>query len=72
MNPGCRVTGLLLVLLALLQSLPVAADAWQAQQWPAAVSEWVRLALLPGALWVYLRTFRLIGCSRCRDDDGLR
>ena len=34
MNPGCRVMGLFLVLLALFQALPVAVDAWQAQQWP--------------------------------------
>jgi len=69
MNPGCRVTGLFLVLLALMLALPVAADAWQAWQWPHTASAWIRLALLPGALWVHLRYLRVIGCSRCGDDD---
>ncbi|HMA11754.1 MAG TPA: hypothetical protein VKO83_07685 [Steroidobacteraceae bacterium] len=40
MNPGCRASGLFLV-------------------------------LLPGALWVHLRYFRVIGCSRCGGDEGL-
>ncbi|HQS82896.1 MAG TPA: hypothetical protein PKV42_10595 [Thiobacillus sp.] len=69
MNPGCRVMGLFLVLLALFQALPVAVAAWQAQQWPGTVSEWIRLALLPGALWLYLRYFSILGCRRCGDDD---
>ena len=29
MNPGCRVMGLFLVVLALFQSLTVVVDAWQ-------------------------------------------
>jgi hypothetical protein len=66
MNPGCRASGLFLVLLA----LPVAAEAWQARQWPYSASDWIRLALLPGALWVHLRFFRRIGCGRCADDAG--
>jgi hypothetical protein len=61
--------GLFLVLLALFQSLPVAVEAWQAQQWPDAPSEWIRLALLPVALWLYLRYFSILGCRRCRGDD---
>ena len=69
MNPGCRVMGLFLVLLALFQALPVAVAAWQAWQWPDTVSEWIRLALLPGALWLYLRYFSMLGCRPCRDDD---
>jgi hypothetical protein len=69
MNPGCRVTGLFLVLLAVMLALPVAADAWQTRQWPHTASEWIRLALLPGALWLYLRYLLLIGCSRCGGDD---
>jgi hypothetical protein len=63
------VAGLFLVLLALFQSLPVAVDAWQARQWPATASEWIRLALLPGALWLYLRYFSILGCRQCGDDD---
>jgi hypothetical protein len=39
MNPGCRVTGLFLLGLALFQSLSVAVDAWQAPQWPVLASE---------------------------------
>lgn len=70
MNSGCRVTGLFLVLLALLQLLPVAVDTWQAQHWPDTASEWVRLALLPGALWLHLRYFRTLGCRQ--DVDGPR
>lgn len=72
MNPGCRVMGLFLVLLALFQALPVAVAAWQAQQWPDAVSEWIRLSLLPVALWLYLRYFSILGCRRCGDDDDVR
>ncbi|HET9463014.1 MAG TPA: hypothetical protein VFO43_03515 [Thiobacillus sp.] len=72
MNPGCRVMGLFLVLLALFQSLPVAVEAWQAQQWPDTLSEWLRLALLPGALWLYLRYFSILGCRQCADDDDVR
>lgn len=72
MNPGCRVMGLFLVLLALLQALPVTAEAWQARQWPGTPSEWVRLGLLPAALWLYLRYFRMLGCHQCGDDHDVR
>ena len=68
MNPGCRVMGLFLVLLALFQGVPVAVEAWQAQQWPDKVSEWIRLALLPGALWLYVRYFSILGCRQCGKD----
>jgi hypothetical protein len=62
---------LFLVLLALFQALPVAIDAWQARQWPANATGWLRLALLPGALWLYMRYFSILGrCRRCRDGDG--
>ena len=71
MNPGCRVTGLFLVGLALFQSLSVAVDAWQAQQWPLFPSEWVRLALLPAALWVYVRYFSLWGRCQCGSADDV-
>jgi hypothetical protein len=64
--------GLFLVLLALFQSLPVAVEAWQVRQWPDTPLEWVRLALLPGALWLYLRYFSIVGCSQCRGDDDKR
>jgi hypothetical protein len=64
--------GLFLVLLALFQALPVALDAWQARQWPDTASEWIRLALLPGALWLYLRYFSILGCRRCGDGDEPR
>ena len=72
MNPGCRVMALFLVLLALFQALPVALDAWQARQWPDTVSEWIRLALLPVALWLYLRYFSILGCRQCGGDDEPR
>jgi len=72
MSPGCRVMGLFLVLLALFPSLPVAVDAWQARQWPDTPSEWIRLSLLPGALWLYLRYFSILWCRQCGDDDDLR
>ena len=72
MNPGCRVMALFLVLLGLFQALPVAADAWQARQWPDTVSAWLRLGLLPGALWLYLRYFSILGCRRCGGDDEVR
>jgi hypothetical protein len=72
MNPGCRLMGLFLVLLALFQGLPVAVDAWQAQRWPDTVSEWVRLALLPVALWLYVRYFSILGCRQCGNDDEPR
>lgn len=72
MTPACRMGGLFLVLLALFQSLPVAVDAWQARQWPDTASEWVRLALLPGALWLYLRYFSILGCRQCGNDDEVR
>ena len=67
MNPGCRVMALFL---ALLQALPVAIDAWQTRQWPDSVTEWIRLALLPGALWLYLRYFSILGCRRCGDEEA--
>lgn len=63
---------LFLVLLALFQSLPVAVEAWQARQWPDSIVEWVRLALLPGALWLYLRYFSILGCRQCGGDDEPR
>ena len=63
---------LFLVLLALFQSLPVAVEAWQAGQWPGTTVEWIRLALLPGALWLYLRYFSIFGCSQCGRDDDVR
>ena len=72
MNPGCRAMAMFLVLLALFQALPVAVDAWQARQWPDTPSEWIRLALLPGALWLYLRYFSIVGCRRCGGDDDVR
>jgi len=65
--------GLFLVLLGLFQALPVAVDAWQARQWPDTVIEWLRLALLPVALWLYLRYFSILGCRQCRNDgDDIR
>jgi hypothetical protein len=63
---------LFLVLLALFQALPVALDAWQGRQWPDTASEWIRLALLPGALWLYLRYFSILGCRQCGQDDDVR
>jgi hypothetical protein len=63
---------LFLVLLALFQALPVALDAWQGRQWPDTASEWIRLALLPGALWLYLRYFSILGCRQCSKDDRIR
>lgn len=72
MNPGCRMMALFLVLLALFQSLPVAVEAWQARQWPATTVEWIRLVLLPVALWLYLRYFSVLGCRQCGRDDELR
>jgi hypothetical protein len=72
MNPGCRMMGVFLVGLALLQSLPVGVEAWQAQRWPGHASEWLRLALLPAAVWLYVRYFRFSGHCACGDDDDLR
>ena len=72
MNPGCRVMALFLVLLALFQSLPVAVEAWQTQAWPDSFVAWFRLALLPGALWLYLRYFSILGCRQCGRDDEPR
>ncbi|MDP1645561.1 MAG: hypothetical protein Q8K35_06160 [Thiobacillus sp.] len=72
MSPGCRVMGLFLVLLALFQALPVAVEAWQARQWSDTATEWVQLALLPGALGLYLRYFSILGCRQCGDDDDVR
>lgn len=68
LSPGCRALALFLVLLALFQSLPVAAEAWQTGRWPQGFVAWFRLALLPGALWLYVRYFSVLGCSRCGDD----
>lgn len=64
-SPACRLGALFLVLLALFQSLPVAVGAWEARQWPDTAVAWLRLALLPGALWLYLRYFSLFGCRSC-------
>jgi hypothetical protein len=72
MNPACRLLGLFLVLLALFQSLPVAVEAWQARQWPDTAWERARLALLPAALWLYLRYFSILGCRQCGHDDDVR
>ena len=72
MNLGCRVMGLFLVVLALFQSLTVAVDAWHAGQWPTRPSEWVRLALLPLALWVFVRYFSAWGNCQCGSDDEPR
>lgn len=69
MNFACRLMGLFLVLLALFQSLPVAVEAWHAKQWPDTLSEWVRLGLLPLALWLYLRYFSILGCRQCAVND---
>ena len=69
MTGGCRALALFLVLLALFQSLPVAVEAWQARQWPDSAGEWVRLGLLPGALWLYLRYFSVLGCRQCDPPD---
>jgi len=69
MSPGCRVTGLFLVLLALFQGVPVAVEAWQAQQWPDTVAEWIRLSLLPAALWLYVRYFSILDCRQCGKND---
>lgn len=72
MKPGYRIVGLFLVALALFQSLTVAVDAWQAGQWPSRPSEWVRLGLLPVAVWVYVRYFSAWGHCACGDDDTAR
>ncbi len=69
MTGGCRALALFLVLLALFQSLPVAVEAWQTRQWPDSTGEWIRLALLPGALWLYLRYFSILGCRQCERPD---
>lgn len=72
MKQARRVLGLFAVLLALFQSLPVAAEAWQAGRWPQTWTDWLRLALLPVALWLYLRYFSIFACRRCGDDDQRR
>lgn len=72
MNPACRAMALFLVLLALFQALPVAVEAWQARQWPDTAVEWIRLSLLPVALWLYLRYFSILGCRQCGRDDDVR
>lgn len=69
MNPGCRVLALFLVLLALFQSLPVAVEAWQAARWPDRSGAGIRLALLPAALFIYLRYFSILGCRSCDADE---
>lgn len=69
MKPAWRVLAMFVVLLALFQSLPVAMGAWQARQWPDTAAGRVRLALLPIALWLYLRYFSVLGCRQCKDDD---
>jgi|APFre7841882724_1041349.scaffolds.fasta_scaffold26445_3 hypothetical protein len=71
MNSGCRVTGQFLVLQALLQSLPVAFDAWQARLCPGTASEWMRLSLLPVAPGLYGRYFGIRGCRSCGSHDGI-
>ncbi len=70
MNAGCRVSGLFPVLRALLLSLPVAIDAWQARRCPDTAAEWLRLSLLAAALWLYGRYFGIRGCSACGSHDG--
>lgn len=72
MSLACRMVGLFLVLLALFQSLPVATEAWQARQWPDSASGWIRLVLLPIALWLYLRYFSILGCRSCDDGQASR
>lgn len=72
MTGGCRAAALFLVLLALFQSLPVAVEAWQARQWPDTAGAWIRLALLPGSLWLYVRYFSVLGCRRCEPPDSTR
>ncbi len=67
MKPGCRVMGLLLVGLALFQSVAVLFDLGQAGRWPHYASEWVRLGLLPVALWVFVRYFSVWGDCECGD-----
>jgi hypothetical protein len=68
-NPLRRVMALFVVLLALFQGLPLAVEAWQTGQWPEAPLGWLRLALLPAALWLYLRHFSVVACRRCAADD---
>lgn len=72
MKPGWRIFALFVVLLTLFQGLPVAVEAWQAGQWPDSFAGWLRLALLPVALWLYLRHFSILGCRQCPTDDRLR
>ena len=69
MKTRCRIVGLILVTLALVQSLSVAVAAWQAGHWPTRPSDWVALALLPLALWVGWRYFSPWGRCECADDD---
>lgn len=72
MKPGWRIVALFAVLVALFQGLPVAVEAWQVRQWPASPAGWLRLALLPIALWLYLRHFSILGCKECVNDDRPR
>jgi len=71
-KPGWRIVALFAVLVALFQGLPVAVEAWQARQWPASAAGWLRLTLLPIALWLYLRHFSILGCKECANDDRPR
>lgn len=68
MNPAWRALALFLVMLALFQSLPVAVEAWQMRRWPDEGVSLLRLALLPVALWLYVRYFSLLGCRACKTD----
>lgn len=72
MKPGWRILALFVVLVTLFQGLPVAVEAWQARQWPDSFVSWLRLALLPLALWLYLRHFSILGCRQCSPDDRFR
>jgi hypothetical protein len=71
MSPGWRVFALFVVLVALFQGLPVAVESWHAGEWPDSPLGWLRLALLPVALWLYLRYFSILGCRQCAKDNGL-
>jgi hypothetical protein len=72
MNPISPVLALFMVLVAVLQALPVAVDAWRAVQWSESPAGWMRLAVLPVALWLYLRYFSILGGRLYSKDDGLR
>ena len=72
MSPLWRVLALFLVLVAVFQGLPIAVEAWRTGQWPDSLAGWVRLAVLPVALSLYLRYFSILGCRQCPKDDGFR